>query len=168
MAVDGTGDDRSAPERPQRSGGRPKERLSCFARNGRFSAQGKKTIRPLRMPIEPSIARRSLVRHAPSRPQWTCQLADKGCGNGIIGRRQWEWMHSAHKPQTSGQSHRLDVGGSRERCIASSRCWLWCHAWTDDKTEACSLPHSQLQTDHTPDKSGLQATQCFPPGNPFL
>ncbi|MBP1861526.1 hypothetical protein J2Z75_005055 [Rhizobium herbae] len=30
-------------------------RLSCRARNGRFGAQGKKTSRPLRMPIEPSF-----------------------------------------------------------------------------------------------------------------
>jgi hypothetical protein len=91
MAVDRTGDDRPAPERPQRSGGRPKERLSCLARNGRFSAQGKKTSRPLRMPIEPSIARRSLVRHAPSRPQWVSQLTGRTkYGNGIIGADRLE------------------------------------------------------------------------------
>ena len=41
---------------------------------GAKRAQGKKAIRPLRMPIEQSTARRSLVRRAPSRPQWTCQL----------------------------------------------------------------------------------------------
>lgn len=85
MAVDRTGDDRPALERPQRSGGRPRERLSCLARNGRFSAQGKKTIRPLRMPIEPNAMRRSLVRHAPSRPQWTCQwTGSRITANGII------------------------------------------------------------------------------------
>ncbi len=49
------------------------------------SAQGRKTIRPLRMPIEPSIARWSLVRHAPSRPQWTCQwTGSRITANGII------------------------------------------------------------------------------------
>ena len=61
------------------------EAFLAIARNGRLSAQGKKTIRPLRIPIEPSTVRRSLVRHAPSRPQWTCQLYQiKGYGNGVI------------------------------------------------------------------------------------
>ncbi len=64
----------------------------------------------------------------------------KGYTLASSGGDQWEWMHSAHKPQTLGQSQRLDLGGSRERCIASSRWWLWCHAWTGDKIETCSLP----------------------------
>ncbi|MCL6655164.1 hypothetical protein A6R70_23070 [Agrobacterium rubi] len=35
------------------------------------------------------LARRSLVRHAPSRPQWTSQLADKGV-------RRWHQLVVTH------------------------------------------------------------------------
>ncbi len=64
------------------------ERLSCLARNWRRSRQGKKASRPLRMPIEPSIARRSRSDMPHRGPQWVSQLAGlKDYGNGIIWRR---------------------------------------------------------------------------------
>ena len=74
------------------------------------SAQGKKTIRPLRMPIEPSIARRSLVRHAPSRPQWTCQLADKGM-------RQWH-----HRAATNGNGC---IAPTSPKQVVKATDWMW-------------------------------------------
>ena len=98
MAVDRTGDDRPAPERPKRSGGRP-GRGFLASRGMAACSQGKKTSRPLRMPIEPSTARRSLVRHAPSRPQWTCQLADQGYTLASSGGDQWNGCIAPTSPK---------------------------------------------------------------------
>ena len=55
MDVDKTGDGRPAPERPQRSGGRPR-RGFLASRGMGARAQGKKTSWPLRMPSEPRDA----------------------------------------------------------------------------------------------------------------
>jgi hypothetical protein len=59
----------------------------AIARNGRSSAQGKKTNRPLRMPIEPSFSSVVFGQACPSRPQWVGQLTGrKTYGNGVIWR----------------------------------------------------------------------------------
>ena len=74
------------------------------------AAQGKKTSRPLRMPIEPSTARRSLVRHAPSRPQWTCQLADQGI-------RHWH-----HRVATNGNGC---IAPTSPKHLVEANDWIW-------------------------------------------
>ncbi len=168
MAVDWTRGDRPAPERPKRSGGRPGKGFLVSRGMGASAHRGRK--RPGRCGCRSSRASRGGLwsdmphRDRSGRASWRI----KGYTLASSGGDQWEWMHSAHKPQTLDRSQRLDLGGSRERCIASSRCWLWYHAWMGDKTETCSLPHSQLQIDHTLDQSGLQAARSFPPCNRFL
>lgn len=127
MAVDQTGDDRPAPERPKRQWRTARGEAFLPREEWRRGRQGKKTSRPLRMPIELSCSSAVFGQTCPIETA-VGEPADRSKGirqwrhGAVIGWKRPAPRSSTPIPQTPGLIARFDAPAGLASSYFSPRC----------------------------------------------
>lgn len=128
MAVDQTGDDRSAPERPERQWRTAKGEAFLPREEWALSDQGKKTRRPLLMPSEPRGTRGVLQSDMPHRDR---SGSAPGKSQGTRARHHWRrpWKRLADRTGSDAAIcgiYMIKSGWLRlVIALSPSRPWIW-------------------------------------------